>query len=291
MSQRPRVTKTFKLFIGGAFPRSESGRVVPIGLSDDVVAYAARASRKDLRDAVEAATAAQPGWAKRDAWNRGQILFRMAEMIESRRDEFVRAIRMVDGSDMPLAAAKNNVDDAITRLVGDAGWCDKIAQILGCRNPVAGPYHNFTMPEPVGVVGVVAPECEDPKKPAFASMISVLAAAIAGGNTTVLLAAETNPAAAVLLAEVCATSDVPAGVINILTGMPSELFEHLASHRGIDAIVAAHVDDDAAATLRAGAAENVKRVTILDDVDPADGNPMRFESTLEMKTMWHPASV
>ena len=261
------VRKTYKLFIGGAFPRSESGRTYLVD-GDNI----ALASRKDARDAVVAARKAQPKWAGATAYNRGQVLYRVAEMVEARRDEFVA-----------LGVSAAEVDAAVDRLVWYAGWSDKIAQVHGGANPVAGPFFNISAPEPTGVVGVVAPA-------SFLGLISVVAPAIVTGNTVVVLVAA--PQAAVTLAEVLATSDVPGGVVNILTGHPAETAPWLASHDDVNALDLTGVADPAlAAELERAAAGSLKRV-IRPPVGPADftADPGLHPMTalLETKTVWHP---
>ncbi|MDQ7910044.1 aldehyde dehydrogenase family protein [Phytohabitans sp. ZYX-F-186] len=270
-SSRLAVRKTYKLFIGGKFPRSESGRSY---LVQD--ANVALASRKDVRDAVVAARAAVKGWSGTTAYNRGQILYRAAEMLEGRREQFVA-----------LGEPEAEVDAAIDRWVWYAGWSDKIAQVYGNANPVAGPYFNLSSPEPTGVVGVVAP----PESPLL-GLVSVVAPAIVTGNTVVVLAAEERPLAAVTLAEVLATSDLPGGVVNILTGKPAETAPWLAAHMDVNALDLAGVRDAALATsLEEAAAENLKRVlrppaTPVDwAADPGTG---RMTAFLETKTVWHP---
>jgi acyl-CoA reductase-like NAD-dependent aldehyde dehydrogenase len=258
------VAKTYKLYIGGAFPRSESGRTF-----EAEGANVALASRKDVRDAVRAARGAFPGWAKLTAYNRGQVLYRAAEMMEGRRAEFAE-----------LTGSEEEVDAAVDTWVWYAGWADKLAQVVGASNAVAGPYFNFTIPEPTGVVGIVAPE-----EPSLAGLVSRLGPAIVGGNAAVVIAAERRPRAAVTLAEVLATSDVPGGVVNVLTGRKSELCPVLAAHMDVDAIDLAGADD--AQELEALAAENVKRV-----VKNGEGrSPWHAAAFLEMKTVWHPIGV
>src|SRR5204862_3359637 len=231
------VQKTYKLFIGGAFPRSESGRtLVAEG------ANVARASRKDLRDAVRIARQAGVGWAKATAYNRGQVLYRIAEMMETRRAELAS-----------VAASKAEVDRAIDRVVWYAGWADKIAQVVGPANPVAGPYFNFTVPEPTGVVGILAPE------PPLLGLVSRLAPVIVGGNTAVVIASEAHPLVAIELAECLATADVPAGVVNVITGLRRELAPAVASHMDVVALDLTGADGDVAELERLGA-ENVKRI-------------------------------
>ena len=277
MTERLDVLKTYKLFIGGKFPRTESGRTMKYQ-RDGFTAHMCRASRKDLRNAVEAAHKAFGKWSGATAYLRGQILYRMAEMMEGKRAEFVNAI----GDEREVTAA-------IDRLVAFAGWSDKYAQVLGCNNAVTGPYYNFTVPQPTGVVGVIAPD-ETP----LLGLISLIAPALCSGNTVVALGSETNPVPTAILGEVCATSDVPGGVINLLTGHKDELIPFFASHREINAVQAAGVTDAHRQELRAGAAENLKRVRILDvDFydDDACEDPWRIEPTVEMKTIWHPSAT
>jgi acyl-CoA reductase-like NAD-dependent aldehyde dehydrogenase len=259
------VAKTYKLYVGGAFPRSESGRTYEVE-----GANVARASKKDVRDAVRAARQAQPKWAAMTAYNRGQVLYRIAEMLEGRRKEFAE-----------LAGHEAEVSSAIDRWIWYAGWADKLAQVLGSANPVAGPYFNFTVPEPTGVVGIVAPE-----EPPLDGLVARLAPAIVGGNAAVVLASERRPRAAVTLAEVLATSDVPGGVVNVLTGRKDELAPVLAAHMDVNAIDLSGVDGDRAELERL-AAENVKRV-----VRNGEGqSPWHVAAFLEMKTVWHPIGV
>ena len=257
------VKKTYKLFVGGAFPRSESGRTYEAQGQN-----VARASRKDLRDAVVAARGAQAKWAGATAYNRGQVLYRVAEMMEARLDEFAA-----------LADSREEAERAVDRWVWYAGFADKLAQVLGSANAVAGPYFNFTVPEPTGVVGIVAPE-----EPPLLGLVSRVAPALTGGNAVVALASEAHPLAAIELAEALATSDVPGGVVNILTGRRSELAPWLAAHMDVNALDLAGSDGDSAELERA-AAENVKRVVR----GGADGqSPWEISSFLELKTVWHP---
>lgn len=295
MADRLAVTKTYKLYIGGAFVRSESGRSWPVHDSADAVAaHVARASRKDLRDAVEAARAAQSGWAARSAYNRSQILYRMAEMFEGRSDEFVDAIRTPGAAKTPrptLAAARREVQASIDRLVCFAGWADKFGHVLGCQNAVEGPYYNFTVPEPTGVIAIVPPT-----DPSLLGLVSLLAPPLCAGNAVLAIVEPDHSIAAVCLGEVCATSDVPGGAVNILTGERDELIDHVAQHREVDAISAAGVGRAMAERLRLGTAENVKRVSIArtrDDAwydDPRLESPWSIEPFVEMKTIWHPSS-
>ena len=258
------VSKTYKLYVGGSFPRSESGRSYAAE-----GANVARASRKDLRDAVRAAREAFPKWASMTAYNRGQVLYRVAEIMEGRRAQFAE-----------LIGNEAEVDAAIDTWVWYAGWADKLAQVLGASNPVSGPYFNFTVPEPTGVVGVVAPE-----EPALAGFVSRLAPVIVGGNAAVVVASEKRPLAAVTLAEVLATSDVPGGVVNVLTGRKAELSPVLASHMDVNAVDLSGAEDRA--ELERLAADNVKRV-----VSNGDGESLwHVAAFLELKTVWHPIGV
>jgi acyl-CoA reductase-like NAD-dependent aldehyde dehydrogenase len=254
------VKKTYKLFLGGAFPRSESGRTYEAEEHN-----IAQASRKDLRDAVRIARSSLPRWAGMTAYNRGQVLYRVAEMMEARGSELAE-----------LCEGRDEVDRATDRVVWYAGWTDKLAQVLGGANPVAGPYFNFTVPEPTGVVGILAPE-----EPALLGLVSRLAPVLAGGNVAVVVASEAHPRAAIELAEVLATSDVPGGVANILTGRRAELAPYLASHLDIDALDL----DESDAELERAAADNVKRV-----VYGRGGvqSPYEISAFLELKTVWHP---
>jgi acyl-CoA reductase-like NAD-dependent aldehyde dehydrogenase len=276
------VRKTYKLYIGGAFPRSESGRSYPVAdRKGEVVARPARASRKDLRDAVVAARAAWKGWAAATAYNRGQVLYRVAELMEGRREQFVAELSALGGS-----KPRREVDAAIDRWVWYAGWSDKVHHVMGTVNPVAGPYFNFTFPEPTGVVGIVAPE-----EPALLGLVSRLAPAIVSGNTAVVLSSESRPLAAVTLCEVLATSDVPGGVVNLLTGHKKELVPWLASHMDVNAIDLTGVPDHLVAEVEAASAVNVKR-TVRDGSgdlfhDSAQ-SPYMVTALMEMKTVWHP---
>jgi acyl-CoA reductase-like NAD-dependent aldehyde dehydrogenase len=260
------VKKTYKLYVGGEFPRSESGRTY-----EAEGANVARASRKDLRDAVRAARQAFPKWAAMTAYNRGQVLYRIAEMMEARRAEFAE-----------LSSGSKEVERSIDRFVWYAGWADKLAQVLGSSNPVAGPYFNFTVPEPTGVVGIIAPE-----EPPLEGLVSRLAPAIVGGNSAVVIASESAPLAAVELAEVLATSDVPGGVVNLLTGYRSELAPVLAGHMDVNALDLAGADGEVAELERL-AAENVKRV-VRGSADSQ--SPWEVAAFLELKTVWHPIGV
>jgi acyl-CoA reductase-like NAD-dependent aldehyde dehydrogenase len=258
------VRKTYKLFIGGAFPRSESGRSIVVE-----GANVARASRKDLRDAVRIARQAGNGWANATAYNRGQVLYRLAEMMEDRR------------AALAATSTVTEVDRAIDRVVWYAGWADKLAQVVGSANSVAGPYFNFTIPEPTGVVGIIAPE------PALLGLVTRIAPALVGGNTVVVIASEKHPLAAIELAECVATADVPAGVVNILTGLRSELAPVLASHMDVAALDLSGADGDGAELEKLGA-ENVKRI-VRGGGDRQ--SPYDISALLELKTVWHPIGL
>ncbi|HVM65891.1 MAG TPA: aldehyde dehydrogenase family protein [Acidimicrobiales bacterium] len=264
-ADRVPVRKTYKLFIGGEFPRSESGRSYAAE-----GAWVARASRKDLRDAVRVARGASEAWAARTAYNRAQVLYRVAEIMEGRRQQFV---------DEGAGAAE--VDDAIDRWVWYAGWADKVQQVVGTVNPVAGPFFDFTVSEPVGVVGVAAPEA-----PALLGLVSRLAPVLAGGNVAVVLASESAPRSAVTLAEVLATSDVPPGVVGVLTGYKAELLPWLAAHRDVDAIDLTGAPGELLAALEEAAADSVKRVVRA--AAPLGESPADVVAFLEAKTVWHP---
>jgi acyl-CoA reductase-like NAD-dependent aldehyde dehydrogenase len=286
---RVAVRKTYKLFIGGAFPRSESGRSYLVhSASGEFLANAALASRKDVRDAVRAARAATGKWAGATAYNRGQILYRIAEMLEGRRVQFIDELAAAEG--MSDAQASSTVDAAIDRWVWYAGWPDKIAQVYGSANPVAGPYFNLSSPEPTGVVGVVAPPDS-----ALLGLVSVLAPAIVTGNTAVVLASESRPLPAITLSEVLATSDLPGGVVNILTGRLTEIAPWLASHMDVNAIdLTGAVEPGLAADLELKAAANLKRVLRPASDSPdwtADPGLRRMTVLLETKTVWHPKGV
>ena len=285
MSERLAVRKTYKLYVGGAFPRSESGRSYEVtDAKGRFLANAAQASRKDARDAVVAARKAQPGWAAATAYNRGQVLYRVAEVMEGRREQFVDEVAAGEG--LTRRRAADAVDAAIDRWVWYAGWTDKLAQVFGGANPVAGPYFNFSVPEPTGVVAVLAPQ-----ESSLLGLVSVVAPALAGGSTVVVVAAQERPLPAITLGEVLATSDVPGGVVNILTGRTAELAPWLASHADVNAIDLAGVDGDLATELEVAAADNVKRVLRPDDTAKWTETPdtKRLRHYLETKTVWHPA--
>ncbi|MGH2748096.1 MAG: aldehyde dehydrogenase family protein [Actinomycetota bacterium] len=275
MTERLEVKKTYKLFIDGAFVRSESGRSYEARAPDgSLLANAVRASRKDLRDAVRAARAAAPKWAALTAYNRGQILYRIAEVMETRRAELIDEVRRAEGPE-----ADDQVNEAIDAWVWYAGLTDKLSQVMGNMNDVAGPYFNLTVPEPTGVAGIVALD-----RPSLLGLVLRLAPALCGGNATVVLASEPHPLVAVALAECLATSDVPPGVVNILTGHKSELVPWLASHLDVDALDVTGVDEADLEDIERSAADNVKRVV------RGDGARSPYEVTafMEMKTVWHP---
>ncbi|HLV73084.1 aldehyde dehydrogenase family protein [Actinomadura hallensis] len=279
------VRKTYKLFIGGAFPRSESGRsYVVTDAKGRFVANASRASRKDARDAVAAARKAFPGWSGRTAYNRGQILYRVAEMLEGRRDQFAAELR---DAGRGKAQAGAEVDAAVDRWVWYAGWADKIAAVAGSVNPVSGPFFNFSTPEPTGVVAVVAPDSP------LLGLVSVVAPAIVSGNTAVVVASEPAPLPAITLAEVLATSDLPAGVINILTGRRAELAPWLADHMDVNAIDLTGAAPEDVPDLESRAAGNLKRVLRPEGGEDWSAEPGtgRMTAFLETKTVWHPMGV
>ncbi|MEU1670334.1 aldehyde dehydrogenase family protein [Streptomyces sparsogenes] len=285
-TERLSVLKTYKLFVGGKFPRSESGRVYEVTDPEDKwLANAPLSSRKDARDAVVAARKAFGGWSGATAYNRGQILYRVAEMLEGRRAQFAREVADAEGLGKSKAAAV--VDAAVDRWVWYAGWSDKVAQIAGAANPVAGPYFNLSTPEPTGVVAVLAPQ-----ESSFLGLVSVIAPAIVTGNTTVVVASERAPLPALSLGEVLATSDLPGGVVNILSGRTAEIAAPLAAHQDVNAIDLAGADPELARTLEEAAADNLKRVVRPQPVDwSADPGTGRLLAFLETKTVWHPMGV
>jgi acyl-CoA reductase-like NAD-dependent aldehyde dehydrogenase len=289
------VRKTYKLYIGGAFPRSESGRSYVVNAADGApLANACRASRKDLRDAVRAARKAFEDWAAKTAMNRGQVLYRVAELMEGRRDQFIAEVGVAEG--LREARARELVDRSIDRWVWYAGWADKISQVLGSANPVAAPYFNFTIPEPTGVVGIVAPETSS-----LLGLVSRLAPPLVAGNVVVVLASEARPLPAVTMTEVLATSDVPGGVVNLITGYRKELVPVLAGHVDVDAIDTWGVPDSMRQETEEVAADNVKRLSRRPvgvsearfdwTNDRAAERPEWIASFLEMKTVWHPIGV
>ncbi len=281
---RTDVRKTYKLYIGGAFPRSESGRTYLVETADGTTANASKASRKDARDAVVAARKAFGGWSGRTAYNRGQVVYRVAEVLESRRAQFEAELAAGGSS---AAQARAEVDAAIDRLVWYAGWSDKIAQVDGAANPVAGPYFNLSSPEPAGVVAVVAPAS------ALLGLVSVVAPLIAVGNTCVVIASQPAPLVAITFGEVLATSDVPGGVVNILTGEVAELAPWLASHMDVNGLDLTGVTDaDLARDLEVAAADNLKRIRRAGVEDLAASPALdRMTTFLETKTVWHPMGL
>jgi len=280
MSNRIDVKKTYKLFINGAFPRTESGRTYQIKSAKGVfIANPCLASRKDLKDAVVAARAAQSGWNKASAYNKGQILYRIAEMLEGRRAQFVDEIIAVTG--VTKAKAEKEVTDSIDRLVWYAGWSDKLSSLSGALNPVAGPYYNFTVPESMGVIAAIAPDA-----PSLLGLIDAIAPIIVGGNTVVVLASTKAPLSAMSFAEVIATSDVPGGVINILTGKKEEIAPWMASHMDIDGLDISGVALKSHGEIRIAGAENLKRIYSFTSADPG-----RILAYLENKTVWHPIGL
>jgi acyl-CoA reductase-like NAD-dependent aldehyde dehydrogenase len=282
------VRKTYKLYIGGAFPRSESGRSYVVSdAKGGFLANASQASRKDARDAAAAARKAFGGWSGKTGYNRGQVLYRVAEVLEGRRAQFVDEVQRGEGASKRQAEAA--VDTAVDRLVWYAGWADKIAQVVGGANPVAGPYFNFSLPEPTGVVAVVAPQDSS-----LLGLVSVLAPVVVTGNTAVVVSSFDRPLPAITLAEVLATSDVPGGVVNVLTGDAAEVAPWLASHMDVNAIDLTGVADPALArSLEEAAAENLKRVIRpVAGVDwTAEPGIDRLTAFLETKTVWHPIGI
>jgi acyl-CoA reductase-like NAD-dependent aldehyde dehydrogenase len=292
LTSEPRldIRKTYKLYIGGAFPRSESGRTYEaVDASGRFLANVAMGSRKDARDSVVAARKAYAGWSTRTPYNRGQILYRVAEMLEGRREQFISDVQAAEGATKKQATAV--VDDSIDRWVWYAGWADKIAQVVGNANPVAGPFFNLSTPEPTGVVAVVAPQ-----ESSLLGLVSVVAPAIVTGNTVVVVASSERPLPAVTFAEVLATSDVPGGVVNILTGTLDRTVPTLASHMDVNAIDLTGLagDPEQAQALEVAAAENLKRVRRAPAAEPdweADPGLDRMTDVLETKTVWHPIGV
>ncbi|MGQ0608241.1 MAG: aldehyde dehydrogenase family protein [Chloroflexota bacterium] len=284
------VRKTYKLYIGGAFPRTESGRAYEVfGAKGTLLANASRGTRKDIREAVRAARKAQAGWGAKTAYNRSQVLYRIAELMEGRRDQFVAEVMAAEG--ISRARAARNVDAAIDRWVWYAGWADKYPQMIGTVNPVAGSYFNFSVPEPTGVVGMIAPE-----ESSLLGLVSRLAPIIVSGNAAVIVSSESRPLPAVTLTEVLATSDVPGGVVNLITGLRRELLGHLAGHMDVNALDAFGAAPEVAASLEEVAVENVKRFVRpppsgLDGYDwlsERAQSPYLIGEFVEIKTVWHP---
>jgi acyl-CoA reductase-like NAD-dependent aldehyde dehydrogenase len=288
--QRLEVRKTYKLYIGGEFPRTESGRAYEVfSAKGELLANACRATRKDIRDAVRAARTALPGWSARTAFNRSQILYRIAELMEGRRDQFIAEVMAAEG--VGRRRAMRVTDAAIDRWVWYAGWADKFTQVNGSVNPVNGSYFNFSVPEPSGVVGVIAPESSS-----LLGLVSRLAPVIVSGNCAVVLASETRPLPAVTLTEVLATSDVPGGVVNLITGLRRELVLHLAGHMDVNALDAYGLDPAQGIAVEELATENVKRMVrpprdgadAVDWLDPRAQSPYLIGEFTETKTVWHP---
>jgi acyl-CoA reductase-like NAD-dependent aldehyde dehydrogenase len=280
------VRKTYKLYIGGAFPRSESGRSYVVNDAKGAFwANASQASRKDARDAVRAARSAFPGWSGRTAYNRGQVLYRVAEVMEGRREQFEAELRTAEA--LTAAKARQYVDAAIDRTVWYAGWTDKVTQVIGGANPVAGPYFNHSAPEPTGVVAIVAP------RGPLLGLVSVIAPVIATGNTCVVIASEPYPLTAITLGEVMATSDLPGGVVNILTGSAAEIGPWLASHLDVNGLdLTGATEPGLARDLEAAAAQNLKRVRRPGPEDLLADPPLsRMTTFLETKTVWHPMGI
>ena len=285
-TERLSVFKTYKLYVGGKFPRSESGRVYEVSdKKGNWLANVPLSSRKDARDAVVAARKAVGPWSGATAYNRGQILYRIAEMLEGRKAQFVHEVADAEG--LSKSRAAEQVEAAIDRWVWYAGWTDKIAQVVGGGNPVAGPYFNLSSPEPTGVVAVLAPQ-----ESSFLGLVSVIAPVIATGNTAVVVASEKSPLPALSLGEVLATSDLPGGVVNVLSGRTSEIATPLAAHQDVNAIDLAGADDVLAKELEIAAADNLKRVLRPQPVDEVDWAATpgidRMTAFLETKTVWHP---
>jgi acyl-CoA reductase-like NAD-dependent aldehyde dehydrogenase len=275
------VNKTYKLFIGGAFPRSESGRVYEIkGANKKFIANPPLASRKDLRDAVVAAKSAQPGWANATAFNRGQILYRIAEIMEGRSEQFIDEICALEG--VTTKAAKLQVEETIDTWVWYSGWCDKLSSVTGSLNQVSGPFYNFTTPESLGVVAIFAEN-----KPSLLGVVRTLAPVLAGGNTAVLIASENFPLPAITLSESLATSDLPGGVVNILTGKRAELAPWVGSHMEIDGVDVAGLSKKQEEELKLVGADNLKRVFRFNP----ENHPERILSFMEQKTVWHPIGI
>ena len=283
-SKRLAVLKTYKIYIGGQFPRTESGRYyIPVNTAGNKLANVCLSSRKDFRDAVVAARAAFGGWSSRAAFNRGQILYRMAEMLEGRKAQFIEELMEQDAT---KAKATREVNLAIDRLIYYAGWCDKFQQLFSSVNPVASSHFNFSVPEPTGVVSVIAPQGNS-----LLGLVSVIAPVIAGGNTCVVLASETKPLCAVTFAEVLHSSDLPGGVVNILTGKPAELASWFVDHMDVNATIYCENDTDTQKMLREKSAVNLKRIYFYNKVNWNENegqSPYFIMDTQEIKTTWHP---
>lgn len=280
--ERIEVLKTYKIFIGGQFPRTESGRYYPLKLKNNMIVNVSLSSRKDFRNAVVSARGAFSGWSGRAAFNRGQILYRIAEMLEGRKEQFLEELKQLGYT---AAAAKKEIEMSIDRLVYYAGWCDKYQQMFSAVNPVASSHFNFSVPEPMGVVAIMADEST-----ALLGLVSVVAPCIAGGNTCIVLASESKPTCAITFAEVIATSDVPGGVVNIVTGNRKELHAHFSSHMDVNAIVNSNTEKDFNKTIGENASLNVKRVFNWTNnwADEKEQGPYFITDLQEVKTTWHP---
>ena len=280
--ERIEVLKTYKIFIGGQFPRTESGRYYPLKLKNNMTVNVSLSSRKDFRNAVLTARSAFSGWSARAAFNRGQILYRIAEMLEGRKEQFLEELKQLGYTP---AAAKKEIELSIDRLVYYAGWCDKYQQMFSAVNPVASSHFNFSVPEPMGVVAIMADEST-----ALLGLISVVAPCIAGGNTCIVLASESKPTCAITFAEVLATSDVPGGVVNIVTGNRKELHSHFSSHMDVNAIINSNTEKDFIKTVGENASLNVKRVFNWNKnwTNEAEQGPYYITDLQEVKTTWHP---
>jgi acyl-CoA reductase-like NAD-dependent aldehyde dehydrogenase len=281
---RIEIQKTYKIFIGGQFPRTESGRYYPLkNKKGDVIANICLSSRKDFRNAEVAARGAQSGWSSRAAFNRGQILYRIAEMLEGRKDQFITEL-VLQGSS--VAAARQEVELSIDRMVYYSGWCDKYQQIFSSVNPVASSHFNFSVPEPTGVVAIIADE-----NTSLLGLVTAIAPVVAGGNTCVVLASESKPLCAVTFAEVLNTSDLPAGVVNILTGNSAELHSHFSSHMDVNAVIYYRNNKTEIKAIKENASLNVKRVFIYNKMkvsDESSQSPYFISDLQEIKTTWHP---
>lgn len=278
------VTKTYKLFIGGAFPRSESGRTYAVRDSGGkFMANAALGSRKDGRDAVSAARKGFGAWSKATPYNRGQVIYRIAEMLDARRAQFVELIMTGTGVTARVAGAE--VEASVDRLVHYAGWTDKLSAVFGAANPVSGPYFSYSAPEPTGVVAALAPAGSP-----LLGLVSIVAPVITGGNACVVIASETDPCVAITLAEVLATSDLPGGVINILTGSAAEIAPHLAAHADVNGLDLTGADQELRVSLEQAASQTVKRVYVPKGTPDftAPAGTARLRAFLEIKTVWHP---
>jgi len=282
--KRIEVLKTYKIYIGGQFPRTESGRYyVAANSKGEQLANVSLSSKKDFRDAVVSARNAFKGWAARAAFNRGQILYRVAEMLEGRKAQFIEELRK---QDLSKSQAQKEVTLSIDRLIYYSGWCDKYQQIFGTVNPVASSHFNFSVPEPTGVVAIIAPQ-----ENSLIGLVSAIAPVVVGGNTCIVLASEAKPLCAVSFAEVLNSSDVPGGVINILTGKPSELYSSFASHMDINAVIFCAADELIQKEIQYKAAGNVKRVSVYTNVNwlsEKGQSPYYILNTQEIKTTWHP---